>query len=528
MKKLLSLLLGVLILQSTSHAGEHAITFDEAITLNGRDRIRVSKVTEKPVLVDDESIWKITKTKKYNFNCDFELTIKGRDRALQNTAIGEHYFGDLNFNCNGSWGKKFTSYFSRVLVMGIRGCVVAETNNDEDYCSLVAVAMQSNGDVFEGKHSLEQTKEELAASKASAKNRGVLKDTLDIRQYFQIDSSFGGDLLKRQSLYPKGVITKLQLSQQVFSFYLSKKGNTAFIDSIAPELSSFSSGRPIDLTVPAETINRDQALISAVEIDIEEAKEVLAQYDEEDPDFDTLNLDFLMKVNEAHTALLNVFSPIDYFEKEAEIRALEASFLKVSNVENKAENAASIYAKYSDQVKGLDRLTVYLHQKPDASVIQLNKEIEEFKRQIPSYKIKNSSVKSKKKVKTAVSPGNRRGPKVLTCGDPDEMEGGFILAMDYSGGLMDAYCEDGKGVQYNVEFRTGGANLYLRDSSFTLTYIGFGRGVGKFGGAGAGIWGGVGLRAGMFVGFTGIYIVSGFDLGVGMQGDAGTIEITRR
>ncbi len=46
--------------------------------------------------------------------------------------------------------------FSRVLFLGIRNCVQSETTIDQDYCSLVAVAIHKESDLSTANHDLVQ------------------------------------------------------------------------------------------------------------------------------------------------------------------------------------------------------------------------------------------------------------------------------------------------------------------------------------------------------------------------------------
>src|SRR4051812_5564676 len=114
----------------TASAGNaHKLVFEKPLTLTKQG---ISVSVEKVKLHFDRSCnqWKESSVSKDTRSCNLTIKVEGRDLAIKNRALSEHYFGTMQLSCKKNWGdlfgNDFTTNFSRVLFLGLRNCVESE------------------------------------------------------------------------------------------------------------------------------------------------------------------------------------------------------------------------------------------------------------------------------------------------------------------------------------------------------------------------------------------------------------------
>ena len=345
MKVLFSLFVLFLCLNFSVQAS-HKIEFKEPFVLKASDlNIEVSEVKE--YLNQDTVSWEEYEKKQRTHQCDVTIKIKGRDLAKENALLGEHYFGNMHFNCEarGIWFfDGFQTVFSRVFFLGIRNCVESETMVDSDYCNLAVVALRKESDL-------------------SKEHQDLWKDKREKRVFFRISSNEAKQNFKEYDLGPDGLNPSILDSYMIFKLSIGTTGEEFFIEN-PNSLSAFAKNRNHYFETDPESLGRDQTLRDSIEKDLSELESIVHDIESSlnpKPIFEQKISIFLEKFSKTTERLLAVISPVTYFQLEQRLKSVEKDIVELSKAfhENISDHD-SFVRKYGEQFKKYSRVNDYL------------------------------------------------------------------------------------------------------------------------------------------------------------------------
>jgi hypothetical protein len=350
MKKIIAatMLLGTM----NAFAGPYSIKFNKPLTLRGNSLINVEKVENK---AESGGKWveKVSNTTKQN--CEFAINIEGRDIAVENKAIGEHYYGNMTVSCEktGFLGDAFKTTFSRVLLLGIRECVVSETVIDNDYCSLEVLALRKETDL-------------------STANGDLISDKVSSRKFYRIHSQTAKSYAEKNALIPNGVNKSLIDSYQNFTMSIGKNGNEFFVPAQNAN-SSFVSGRNIFLKITDADLNRDVDLRNTIQANLKELEnEVMAITSGAKPGevFKQKIGGVIAKFSATVQKLLGIISPVEFYDLEKQLKEFESNLVATAKTFNpNITNRDSFKSNYGAEGASLSVMMDYLTAKPRAKVM---------------------------------------------------------------------------------------------------------------------------------------------------------------
>jgi hypothetical protein len=330
----------------SAFAGPYSIKFNKPLVLRGSSLINVEKVENKATA---EGKWQESVTNTAKQNCEFSINVEGRDMAVENKGIGEHYYGSMSVSCEkaGLFGSSFKTNFSRVLLMGIRECVVSETVIDNDYCNLRVIALRKETDL-------------------NSQSGDLISDKPTSRKFFRISSEDAKKYIQGSNLLPIGVNKDLVDSYQSFNLSIGRNGNEFFIPT-STEKSSFVSGRNIFLKVSDADLNRDDDLRNDIESSLKDLNDQLSKITSGAKPTDVFKQNFpaiLGKFSLTVQKLLGIISPVEFFQLEQETKAFEANLITVAKTYNpNVTTRDSFKANYGSGVASLSVMMDYLQSR---------------------------------------------------------------------------------------------------------------------------------------------------------------------
>jgi hypothetical protein len=322
-------------------AQQHRVVFEKPI------QVSVPSVPTLVQTVDmklsSQSGWRNVGADSTLRQCSVTLSVHGRDIALQNSAIGEHYFGTMDLGCSGGfWRKSFRMHYSRVLFLGIRNCVQSDTMVDQDYCKLQVVAFQREGDM-------------------SAERGDYLINTPTRKRFYAALEPTGWQYVEKQKLLPEGMNPATLNAVQVFDLSLSRNGRELLIVNPGKE-SSFLTGSNYYFGGGDAVASRDEVLVRDVSSQLDGVEKVLGTIRGEGAMIEPTSMQaFLAGLSSATTRMLGVFSPAEYFRLEKRVRELEADLIaQVQASDPQIVDRETFVQKYGTSFQEYLRIAAYL------------------------------------------------------------------------------------------------------------------------------------------------------------------------
>ena len=347
MKKIIAatMILGTM----NAFAGNYSVKFNKPLTLTGSALLNVQKVEDK---LTEEGKWDSNRLSEQSQNCQFSIKIEGRDNAIENKGIGEHYYGSMALSCarSGLFGSAFKTNFSRVLLTGIRKCVVSETVIDNDYCNLEVLAFRKETDI-------------------NMQNGDLISDKPKVRRYFAIHSYAAMDYINKQNLIPNGMNPDLIDSVQSFTLSIGRNGNEFFVPgSNANE--SFGGGRNIFLKFADSDLNRDAQLRNDIETDLKDLQQkmdVITADANPTESFKKNISPVVVKFSSTVQKLLGIISPVDFFNLEGQLKSFERNLVSSAKTFNpNITSRDSFKNTYSANATQLSVMMDYLTRQSDS------------------------------------------------------------------------------------------------------------------------------------------------------------------
>lgn len=317
----------------------YRVIFKKPLELKGKSAVFASKVTEKL----KEEGWVETKNNIQRFYCETTIKIEGRDLAIKNKGIGEHYYGSMNLDCSGVHGH-FSTNFNRVLFLGIRNCVQSETVFDQDYCKLEAVAFRKERDI-------------------STENGDLISSQAKRKKYYKMHSEVALQGIKTSELIPEGLQLSVIDSVQFFRINLGKKAEEFFIEK-PTEASNFAKGQNIYLNANNDVLVSDQESRQEIEkqyIDIMNKLNALPNGQTGLAAFEKALPDILKSYSASLKRLLTMIAPTEFFQAELKLKSLEKTMIQMANTYNpQIRNRDEFRSNYSQLSDEYNRYGTYL------------------------------------------------------------------------------------------------------------------------------------------------------------------------
>lgn len=288
----------------------YRVVFSKPLQFETHTKLTANKIKIKV----EDGTWQPVKNHEHIFNCDAQVKIEGRDLAIKNKGIGEHYYGSMNFNCENIKGQKFATTFGRVLFLGIRNCIQSETVFDKDYCSLDVIAMRKEKDLSLG-------------------NGDLIKQTSRIKKYYAIHSAAAYDYVNDKALIPEGLQVNTIDSYQIFKLTLGRQAQDFFIEK-PDERSNFMRGQNIYLKASDDVLIADQKTSTDIEGSYNRIMQKLSQIPNGEAgvkEFEKQLPSILIELAQTLKKLLTIITPVEFVRSEAKLKTLEKEILVMAN-----------------------------------------------------------------------------------------------------------------------------------------------------------------------------------------------------
>jgi len=338
-----------LLVAATCWAGPYSIEFDHAVSLTGKAMIKTEEVFTE--LVSSTRQWETVEVDEQLHDCYYRINILGRDMALENKNIGEHYYGNMWFTCKETELIPFESYdfqtfFSRVLILGVRNCVQSETTVDQDYCNLTVVAFRKENDM--------------------RLSRGDLfRSDDDDRDFYRISSTQAQNIIQSYQLIPAGLNTSLVDSYQIFSLSMGKDADTFFIERPSNS-SNFPSGKNhyLNLLSGGSTDQTTETEIESILSQLYALMGVVESSTDPQQSFQQNISLILPEFLNATKKLLTVIGPVDFFSLENKIVEFEQALIQLASLyDPNITDQSSFTGHYANQFAELNRVMPYLQNR---------------------------------------------------------------------------------------------------------------------------------------------------------------------
>jgi hypothetical protein len=343
----------------------YRLVFQKPLELKGDIVIESDKVTER--LRRGE--WKQTRVNSMRMRCDTSIKIEGRDLAIKNSSIGEHYYGSMQLDCKNHL-YSFKTHFKRALFLGIRNCVQSETVFDQDYCRLKVITFRNERDINQD-------------------HGDLITKSLRTRKFFKVHSQMALESIKSSKLVPEGLQLNIVDSVQAFTINLGKNAETFFIEKPNDE-SNFAKGNNIYIDADADVLALDQK----IRAELDQTYSVILNKLQSLPSgangltaFEKELPSILVSFSGALKKLLTIIAPTEFFQAENKLKSLEKMIIETaaiyrSNIRNRDEFRAN-YRGLSDEY---NRFGTYLDSKSNSAIVHNSQQ--NFKIQ---YHIKENS-----------------------------------------------------------------------------------------------------------------------------------------
>ncbi len=342
-KMLSSVVLGLSALTASAQVS-HKIIFDQPYVLNSTKAVSVMVEKVRSKLNRTSNAWESKVSGAETKFCSVQMKIEGRDLALRNQSIGEHYFGSLSMTCD----RSLTIPFSRVLYLGIRNCVESETMMDQDYCELKVVAFMKESDV-------------------TKLNGALVEDTKEVKSFYRVHSQVALVTANKDSQVPEGLNPSQISAIQVFSLSVAKHGQDFFISQNSANTANFSKGINIYLSSNAEQGNRDEVIaqnITSTMASLEQAVQNMQSSSNPKKEFEEKIAGILSQYTVSAKQLLSIVSPVRFFAIEKLMMNFEMGLLNVAKSLNPVvTDRDSFTQEYAKQVADYSKVGGYLTKK---------------------------------------------------------------------------------------------------------------------------------------------------------------------
>jgi hypothetical protein len=305
-----------------AYANPHRLVFDSAYKITAPN-VSVFLPIVKEKLKKGQWVSQLNVKKKAKM-CTMALEIEGRDIALVNPKIGEHYLGTVKFTC-----KEGVFKFDRATILGIRDCVQSETMGDSDYCKLQVIAYRSDADIA---------------------NR---------EKFFRLGSEKLLTEIENQGLKPDGLNIDYKDSALIFDLSLDRDGKEFFMSSESPPFEGVARGRNYTVHTEDNCLTQDEDTARMVKKSIETAYGHLedAQAQAEVGEFESRMIDAVFELSAALQKALSIISPSVFSEVENKLKVLEADLVEIST--KKLENVGTRQAFVSHFQSFVDSYSKY-------------------------------------------------------------------------------------------------------------------------------------------------------------------------
>lgn len=309
-----NLLLAAIALSATGALAQsvdpYRVGFAKPLEFETHTKLEARKVTLKV----KDGTWSNVRDNTSTFDCDVKIKIEGRDLAIKNAKIGEHYYGSMNLACDNIKGQKFITNFNRVLFLGLRNCVQSETVFDKDYCTMDVIAMRKEKDL-------------------TLENGDLVSLSSKSKKYFLVHSASAQQVINENKLIPEGLQVNTIDAYQVFKLSLGKLAQDFFIEKPNAN-SNFVQGQNIYLKANNDVLILDQK--TGIEIDNSYAQIMnkLASIPSGEAgvrEFEKQLPTILRELSLTLRKLLTMITPVEFVRSELKIKSLEKEILIMAN-----------------------------------------------------------------------------------------------------------------------------------------------------------------------------------------------------
>jgi hypothetical protein len=330
---------------------QHRLSFTSPVVLTSSSMMtNVDTITH--LLRGDKNkrrnYWERTVDRSEKQSCVWSLSLEGRDLAIVNSRIGEHYFGTMTVKCS-----DFSTFFRRVLVRGIRSCIESETAVDSDYCNLQVLAFRRTEDL-------------------SLQSKDLIRDDDKERSYKLIHSDMAQKIVETAQLIPAGL--KPQSIDSYQSFLLNIDRRTKKFSIEAPEDSAnFSQGRVMQLSDASGSANRDAAAVATATQSLRDLESLLTSFSADVggdvTQFVGQNRERFVPLWTAFlNNLLTIINPSEFKALESQGKDVEARFVaRYTTLSASSSNKESLVAALKAEQDRYASLSKYTTQAPPES-----------------------------------------------------------------------------------------------------------------------------------------------------------------
>ncbi len=338
---------------TSTPAQAHKLVFERPLELTiNHLPVSVEKVRDQ--LNKSANRWQSKVVDTFSAFCKTTIRLEGRDLALKNRRLAEHYFGSIQFDCDGrGFGSSdFSTLYSRALFMGIRNCVESETMIDGDYCRLRVLALRRETD-------------------RNNSNKDLLKTTESRIEYLRLHSPQALAWANEKQVIPEGLNLKQIDAAQVFDLSIGRTGETFFLNALENR-SSIPQGPNYYLSPASDFSQREKIQEDKVIAALDKVDEMMTDIEASPNAAEDLKNEasaVFIQLSLALKETLGLMSPVNYFRNERRIRDTEESLLAIfARIDPRIKERSDWEKEYQSSLGDYATLSRYLTSRALTSI----------------------------------------------------------------------------------------------------------------------------------------------------------------